>query len=273
LTRTFEDTAFVDRILETAREAGALALPFFRPGERTLARFESKEGGSPVTEADRRVDDFLHERLGALLPDAGWLSEETADTDARLSRKSLFIVDPIDGTRAFMAGDARWAVCIALVTDGRPVLGVVHLPARQETYVAAAGEGAFRNDAPIRVSPRPGLEGARIAGPMSVLKALARDGLAFETEPRIPSLAYRLVRVADGSLDAGLASTNACDWDIAAADIILHEAGGRLTDLDGRAPQYNRVATRHGLLSASADQLHRELTNALRRALEERATS
>jgi len=266
LSDRFHDPALLSRLTEIARTAGGMAMSYFRPGERTSADVQSKEGGSPVTEADHLVDGFLNRTLRPLLPEAGWLSEETADTEDRLSRRLLLVVDPIDGTRAFMNGDPRWAVCIGLVSDGRPVAGIIHLPAREETFVAALGLGATRNSSPIAVSSRQKLAGGLVAGPPSLMKRMLEEGLSFEMEPRIPSLAYRIARVAEGSLDAGIASTNACDWDIAAADIILCEAGGTLAGLDGQAPRYNQLATRHGLLGAAARQLHGELTAVLRRA-------
>jgi myo-inositol-1(or 4)-monophosphatase len=266
----FDDMTFVARATEIAREAGEIALDFFRHGEKTTASVAHKEGGSPVTEADKRVDDFLRARLSLLAPDAGWLSEETVDNAERLGRDRLFIVDPIDGTRAFMAGDRRWGVCIALVRDGRPEAGIVHMPALEETFVGIAAKGASRNGDAISVSRRTRLTDALIAGPVSTLKSLTASGFEIRTEPRIPSLAYRVVRVADGSLDGSIASTNACDWDIAAADIILREAGGRLIDIDGRQPLYNRPEVRHGVLCAAPDALHAELAQALRETLGKR---
>ncbi len=165
LTIPFDDMAFVARTTQLAREAGDIALAYFRRGERTTAAVEHKEGGSPVTEADRRVDDFLRARLPLLEADAGWLSEETIDDRERLSRRRVFVVDPIDGTRAFMAGDPRWGVCIALVEAGRPVVGVVHMPALEATYVAAVGRGALLNGAPMAVAVRQAIDNALIAGP------------------------------------------------------------------------------------------------------------
>ena len=252
---------------QIVREAGEIAAGYFRPGAATTATIAHKDGGSPVTEADHRVDAFLRKHLEALEPAAGWLSEETADGPERLSRSLLFIVDPIDGTRAFMRGDPRWAVSVALIRDGYPALGIVHLPARGETFTAALDGGAHRNAERIRVSGRSRGQGALVAGPRTTLDALARNGLQFRTEPRIPSLAYRLVRVADGSLDVAIASTNACDWDIAAADLIIHEAGGRLVDESGIRPRYNRTATRHETLGAWSGQMHDEMQSALNRAL------
>ncbi|HWG06518.1 MAG TPA: 3'(2'),5'-bisphosphate nucleotidase CysQ [Beijerinckiaceae bacterium] len=265
----FDAAALLAALVEAAREAGEMALGYFRPGERTSAAVESKEGGSPVTEADKLVDLYLKQRLGDLLPRAGWLSEETLDTAERLSLRRIFIVDPIDGTRAFMAGDPRWAVSIALVCDGDPELGIVHLPAQGDTFVALRGRGARLNEKTIDVSDRPILAGGRIAGPAGLLRDLESSGLAFEREPRVPSLAYRLVKVAYGALDACLASTDAYDWDIAAADLIVREAGGCLTDLAGDTVQYNRPDPRHGVLLASSRRLHGELIAATQRAREE----
>ncbi len=261
-----EDKALLTAMQDAAREAGALALAFFRAGADTSARVDWKEGGSPVSEADYAVDSFLRQRLRALLPQAGWLSEETADDSERLSRALTFIVDPIDGTRAFIKGDPRWAISVALVEDGAPALAVLHLPALDETFLAGAGGGAFLNDAPIRASERGELAGASLAGPPKWLDSLARTGLAFERRPAVPSLAYRIAQVACGRLDAGIASTNAWDWDIAAADLIVREAGGRLTDLDKKKPAYNSAFPRHGALGAAPVGLHDALIDALQRA-------
>jgi myo-inositol-1(or 4)-monophosphatase len=252
-------------VLAAARRAGETAMAAFRPGERTSAQVQSKEGGSPVTEADHAVDRFLRAELGALDPSAGWLSEESVDTPERLERSRVFIVDPIDGTRAFMVGDPRWAISIALVIEGVPVLGVLHLPALGRTYTAIAGRGAELDGVPARVSPAQSLSGGRIAGPVPMLDHLGRRGLEFLAQPKVPSLAYRLALVGSGEIEAGLASTNSHDWDIAAADLIVHEAGGLLTDLSGRRPVYNLPSTRHGILAAAPARFHDELTAMMRR--------
>jgi myo-inositol-1(or 4)-monophosphatase len=252
-------------LMESAAfEAGAIALAFFNEGAATNARIDWKAGGSPVSEADYSVDVFLRERLGALQPDAGWLSEETTDDSDRMSRERLFIVDPIDGTRAFIKGDPRWAISIALVMQGRPRLAVLHLPALNETFTASAGGGARLNGTPISASARSGLEGAAISGPPKILEDMARRGLAFAPQPRVPSLAYRLALVACGRIEAGIASTNAWDWDIAAADLIVAEAGGCLTDLADCKPAYNASLPRHGVLGAAPVHLHGALIKALR---------
>ncbi len=243
----------------------------FSHGEATSARVHTKHGGSPVTAADLAVDRYLHERLRAAFPDAGWLSEETTDDLARLDKASLLVVDPIDGTRAFLAGDPRWTVSIALVLDGRPIAGVVHAPALGETYAAALGCGARLDGAPIFVSAQPAHERALVCGPKSMIAALASAaGIEFEAAPRIPSLALRLARVASGALDIAIASANAHDWDVAAADVILSEAGAHLTNAHGQTLRYNTNKTRHGALLACGAHLAPALVVAARLVLAER---
>jgi len=259
LPHSFDPAVLAPRVEAILREAGRIALEHFRPGRAAAAEVSYKHCGSPVTEADLRVDAFLREALAPLAPEFGWLSEETADGPERLGRESLFIVDPIDGTRGFAAGDPCFAICVAVVSHGRPTLGLVHAPALDETFIALVGKGATRNGAPIAVSSRKTLAGARLAAPDALAADLRRSGLAFAEMPRLPSLAMRLLRVAGGELDGALANRNACDWDIAAADIILHEAGGVLTDFAGRTPVYNCAEPRHPALAAGPPGLQREL--------------
>ena len=244
-----------------------LALGFFRLGAATSAEVKAKVGGSPVTEADLAADALLKRRLGAAFPEAGWLSEETADDAARLTRRALIIVDPIDGTRAFVAGDARWAVSIALVVDGRPVAAVVHAPALEETYAAARGAGATLNEARIATARPSHLERFSAAGPKHILQAMgAAFGASVEIVPRVPSLAYRLCLAARGAIDIAAAAGNSHDWDVAAADLLLEEAGGRLTDASGGRLTYNRKQTRRGPLFAAPEPLAQALLPGFRAA-------
>jgi myo-inositol-1(or 4)-monophosphatase len=251
-------------VRESCLEAGEIAVDLFRPGAKTAARTWSKSGGSPVTEADIGVDTFLRIRLSVLLPEAAWLSEETVDDALRLSRRFVWVVDPIDGTRAYMSGSPDWAVCVALLDEGEPILGVVHAPACEATYTTLRGGGALKNGAGIAASPATTLNAARIAGPKPMLDALARIE-TFEAVDKIPSLALRLARIADGSIDAGLISADARDWDLAAADLILQEAGGRLSGGGGEAVVYNRETPVHGMLIASCGGLSEPLLSAMQR--------
>lgn len=255
----------VASFVDAARGAGTLALTYFRPGAVTSAGISHKADGSPVTEADYLVDRFLRQHLETLVPEAGWLSEETEDTSARLSKDIVIVVDPIDGTRSFMSGHGAWAIAIALVEQGRPLIGIVHAPALGETYVAVRGAGARLNDKAIEVSKLVALGArARVAAPVLLAERLREAGLQFALQPKILSLALRIANVASGALDAGFATKNARDWDIAAADLILLEAGGRLASLDGCAIVYNRGDTRHGLLTAAPAQIHAEVNAAAR---------
>jgi myo-inositol-1(or 4)-monophosphatase len=250
-------------VRDVAHEAGEIAMRFFRSGLSTSARIWSKAGGSPVTEADVAVDTFLKIRLSSLLPGAGWLSEETADDARRLGREFVWIVDPIDGTRAYLSGSHDWSVAIALLRDTRPILGIVYAPAHETIYQAEHGAGAFRNGDRIAVSPATSLKGISVAGPKPFVDRLEHEVGSIKRVPRIPSLALRISRVAEGSVDVGLVTSDARDWDLAAADLILQEAGGALTSLAGDAPRYNQPEPSHGELAAGPQRLHRDLIAAI----------
>ena len=242
-----------DVALLAAAARDALAI-----GERhfgTATRSWTKDGGSPVSDADIAIDGFLKDRLLAARPDHGWLSEETADDAARLARRRVFVVDPIDGTRAFLAGERDWCVSIAIVEDGVPVVGALAGPSLEGVLLAARGAGAWLGE--TRVAARPSGRPLEIAGPK---KGFPRPYPADATlVPRVPSLALRLARVGLGLIDAAFASTDAHDWDIAAANLIVTEAGGRLTGIDGARPIYNRAIPRHPPLVAAGAELHRSL--------------
>src|SRR4051812_8469522 len=170
----------------------------------------------------------------------GWLSEESENDPARLGARRVWVVDPIDGTRAFIAGREDWSVSAALVVDGRPVAAALFAPATGELFVAAAGGGATRNGVAIRTSSGGGLDGARIAGPKKMLDRIVASGTGIVPMPRVHSLALRLTRVAHGAFEAAVAGGNGHDWDLAAADLLVHEASGMLTALDDRVVVYNR---------------------------------
>jgi myo-inositol-1(or 4)-monophosphatase len=223
-----------------------------------------KAGSSPVSEADLAVDRFLSTRLPPLVPDAGWLSEETEDNPARLNAKKVWVVDPIDGTRAFLDNRPDWTVSIALVEDGRPSIAALYAPITDEMFLATVGGGATRNGIVLKIPPGDGLSGMRIAGPKSTLDRLCEIDPLVRPQPKVFSLALRATRVATGEFDAALASRNSHDWDLAAADLLLHEAGGAITDLDGAAITYNQPDPVHGILIAAGPGRRRALIDVLR---------
>ena len=165
---TIARPSFKEELAAIVREAGAIAETTFRG----TFKHWTKGAGSPVTEADIAIDRFLRERLTRLAPDAGWLSEETEDGSARLSAPRLWIVDPIDGTRAFVAGRTDWCVSVALVENGRPVAAAVFAPIEDGLYLAIAGEGATRDGTPIAASRDKGFERARVAGPKPLIETV-----------------------------------------------------------------------------------------------------
>jgi myo-inositol-1(or 4)-monophosphatase len=240
------DEADLELLNGAAREAGALAMSFFRNSPSAW----SKEGGSPVTEADMAVDAFLRARLLGERPNYGWLSEETSDDPARLGCETIFAVDPIDGTRGFIEGDERWCVSLAVVRQGRPVAAALNVPAQGALYSAVEGGGAWIGEIRLAVSDRADIAGARLTGPRGWLKTATIQNLGADLQPHIPSLAYRFALVAASRIDAAFASPRAHDWDLAACDLLVHEAGGRLTGLDGAALRYNQEIPRHGALAA-----------------------
>ena len=245
-------------IAAAVREAGALALASFKAPIRSWL----KEGDSPVSEADLAVDALLHERLGAAGPDYGWLSEESEHDPARLAAARVWIVDPIDGTRAFLAGLPDWTISVALAEAGRPIVAALYAPVTDEMFFAIAGGGATHNDRPITASDGTSLAGARVAGPERRLARLTEFGIA--PEPKVHSLALRIARVAQGRLDVALAGGNAHDWDLAAADLLVHEADGVLTTLAGETLTYNRPILTHGALIAAGRARHHAMSELMR---------
>jgi myo-inositol-1(or 4)-monophosphatase len=249
-----------ERLTNAVRAAGALALSKFRAPIRHWIKGTS----SPVCEADIEADRLLRERLMADRPGYGWLSEESADDGTRLAARRVWVVDPIDGTRGFIAGHPDWAISAALVEDGRPVLAVLYAPASEELFIAVKGGGASRNGVAIKATSGDRFEGARVAGPPRRLERLSAILPGIAVVGKIHSLALRIARVAEGALDAAMAGPHSHDWDLAAADLLVHEAGGALTSLDGQPPLYNRPEPVHRALFAAGGARHAALLTLVR---------
>jgi myo-inositol-1(or 4)-monophosphatase len=248
-------------LVVAAEEAGQLALSFFG---KALKSWDKGGELGPVTEADLAVDALLHRRLMAARPGTGWLSEETVDNDDRQGHAEVFIVDPIDGTRAFVAGQPDWALSLALVRDGRPVAGVVHLPARDETYTATEAGPARLNGRDIRVSAASTPEGATVLTAKRNLRPELWPGGVPKVEARFrPSFARRLALVAEGRFDAMLTLAEAWEWDIAAGVLIAERAGARVTTAAGDAPRFNGARPLVPGLIVAPPALHSRLLSAL----------
>jgi myo-inositol-1(or 4)-monophosphatase len=253
--------ALRDALQAVMREAGELARV---TASRPFKKWTKGPKESPVSEGDLAVNELLLDRLPKLAPDAGWLSEETEDDAAARATRRVWIVDPIDGTRAYIAGQADWSISVALVEDGRPAVAALYAPVSEEMFLAVRGHGATLNDAAIRAGDDSALTGARVAGPKRYLEQLSNLTPALLLQPRVSSLALRLTRVAHGVFDAAFASGGSHDWDLAAADLLVHEAGGVMTDFAGRALSYNRPHIVHQALIAAGPRRHGSLIDLVR---------
>lgn len=238
------------RLEHIVREAGAMALARW-PGHGHALKSWEKTPGSPVCEADIAVDTYLKKELHTLLPAAGWLSEETADHPERLGKGLCWLVDPIDGTRDFIGGRTGWAVSVALISSGRPLIGLLCAPARDEMWTAIAGRGAWRNKQKLHSSQRTELAGARV--PADTLSPVDSD-LVLVDKPN--SIALRIAMV--GSDEADLLATLrwGFEWDVAAATLIAREAGAEVSDAFGKPLAYNKRDPRAFGVLATAPAIH-----------------
>jgi myo-inositol-1(or 4)-monophosphatase len=223
-----------EHLQSIVREAGRIAYSRW-PGAGHALHSWDKTPGSLVSEADLEVDRFLKRELRRLLPSAAWLSEETADDKARTASGLIWLVDPIDGTRDFVAGRSGWAVSVALVSAGRPLVGMLAAPARNEEWIAVAGQGATLNGEAIRASTRSTFAGARV--PTHSLPKDDSDLVAVE-QPN--SIALRIAMVADDRADLVATWRWGYEWDIAAATLIAREAGAEVSDAFGHPLGYNK---------------------------------
>ena len=244
-------------MIAATREVGDMAMARWR-GEGAVVNVWHKSHDNPVSDVDLAVDARLKAVLGAMVPEAGWLSEETADNADRLSKRAMWCVDPIDGTRDFIRGRPGWCVSVALVVDGAPELGDLYAPAFDELWVAQRGQGSMLNGEPLRASQRMDFPGSRV--PADALPKIDSD-LVIVTKPN--SIALRMALVADDRADLVATLRWGFEWDVAAAALIAIEAGARVTDAFGdplifntpRAQAFGVVASAPGIHAAVVDRL------------------
>ncbi|WP_010217927.1 inositol monophosphatase family protein [Sphingomonas sp. PAMC 26621] len=253
------EPGLADAVAAIAAEAGALAL---RQWRTDFARWE-KSPGDPVCAVDLEVNALLRERLSALLPEAGWLSEETADNADRLACSRLWVVDPIDGTRDYIRGRDGWAVSVALVDQGQPVIGVLDAAARGQVFRAELGHGAWGNGVRLRVGDRTVFSGSRV--PTDALPKVDRDLVAV-AKPN--SIALRIAMVAADEADLVATLRWGWEWDVAAAVLIAAEAGASVSDALGQGLSFNTPRAQAFGVVTSVPGIHAAAIERLR----ERAT-
>jgi len=253
-------------LTDAALGAGEIAKRFFGG---TYKRWD-KDKGEPVTEADLAIDRFLRHRLTAARPDYGWLSEESVDNEERKATRRTFIVDPIDGTIAFLKSRPHFTHALAIVEDGRPITAVVLNPITGECFRAQAGCGATLDGVAAHASLRHMVEGCRMLAPKALF-----EHPGWSSAPNVPwppmhieqrnSIAYRLALVGAGLFDAAISLSSKHDWDLAAGDLIVQEAGGRITDHRGEVLRYNGDVPIQRSMVAAGPLLHPLLIERTRR--------
>ena len=250
----------LELLTSVAIKAGDIAGRYWKENPKT---WDKPDGAGPVTEADLAVDEMLRETLLAARPDYGWLSEETEDGPARLSSKRQFIIDPIDGTRAFIDGGRSWSHSLAVVEDGKTLAGVVFLPMKDKLYTAKLGHGALLNGNAITASGRSELAGASVlAGKPSFQDKYWPGGVPAVERHFRPSLAYRLCLVAEGKFDAMIIFRDSWEWDIAAGALIASEAGAVMTDREGAGLTFNTPSAKGPGVLAMAPKLANPILSA-----------
>ena len=227
----------LDLLVNAALIAGRVATSY---AGKTVQKWDKPDGAGPVTEADLAVNNMLSATLPIVRPSYGWLSEESEDTAARLTRDKVFIIDPIDGTRSYAEGASTWAHSFAVSEGGQITAAVVYLPMRKKLYSAALGKGAWLNGEPLRVSAQPNLSNATVlVTKVNMEPRFWPNGVPVIDRQHRPSLAYRLALVASGKFDAMYTFRPSWEWDIAAGALIVSEAGGIITDQIGGPLVFN----------------------------------
>jgi len=250
--------------VRVTRAAGELALRHFH----AKSEWWDKAPGNPVGIADLECDAYLKERLLRARPDDGWLSEETVDTEHRLDKRRIWIVDSIDGTRDFIRGRTGWAVSVALAVDGVVTVAVLAAPARAQLFVASQGRGARCNGVRLRVSGLAGLDGVRLPmDPANIDAKFWPSPWPGSVVEKPNSLALRIAKVAAGEADAWVEGRSVAEWDVAAAALILTEAGGTITDRSGSPLAFNQPDPAVHGLAVATPAIHAEVRERLDYAL------
>lgn len=254
--------------MHAARKAGAITMNYYGGSIEAQDKGPSNthhDGDfNPLTQADIETDAFLKDALLTPYPNYGWLSEETVDTAARLTHSTLWIVDPIDGTREFVQGIPEYVVSIALVEHGTPTVAVIYNPPSDELFVAAQGGGTYLNGKRVFCTETSRLDQAVLTVSRSETKRgeIAPFVSSLKAVQPLGSVAYKLAIVAAGQADLNFSVQSKNEWDVVAGDLLIREAGGQMLELNGKPRCYNQpnplingglAAGNHQLAQAAID--------------------
>lgn len=244
-------------LIDAAKEAGEIATKYWKSDPKV---WEKSDDQGPVTEADLEVNAMLERELRSARAGYGWLSEETDDDTARLNAEHVFIIDPIDGTRAFIAGADHWSHSLAIARNGVVTAAVVYLPVLNKLYGASLGGGATLNGAPMRASLKDSADGATVLGAKPNFETARWPGGMPDLKRHFrPSLAYRMALVAEGRFDAMISLRDTWEWDVAAGALLAGEAGATVSDRFGAPVLFNNVHPALSGMLAGGKDVHREM--------------
>lgn len=250
----------LDKTIAITKKAGDVIMSYYQSSFDVT----DKKPDNPVTDADYAADNLLKEELTTLLPEAGWLSEETVDSPERLSKKLAWVVDPLDGTKEFVMGIPEFSVSVGLVEDGQPILGVIYNPASNELYYGEKGGGVYFNGQKTPTSNRTELAGSVVDASRSERKRGEFEPFEELVEVRtMGSIAYKLARVAIGQCDASWSRGPKNEWDICAGVLLIQENGGTVVNLDNHPFTFNNPKTLVNGIIADNGALHEQVIAAL----------
>lgn len=252
----------MELVSEAAAKAGKTALSYFGHNPKVWI----KPGNSPVSEADFAADKVLKRILLDARPDYGWISEETKDERPDRQYQRYFVVDPIDGTRGFLSGSKHWCVSVAVIENGVSQIGVLDCPATKAVYKAERKKGASLNGE--KLPPLHVREGKLVVSATGKFEARLPEEFKLQVNfaHYLPSLAYRIALAAEGKIDIVLIKPDSHDWDIAAADLILQECGGSISDFALNKPLYGKPPFKHDFLIASLNSQLSNMIDIVRKA-------
>ena len=247
-------------LVDAVQKAGTRALHLAREGFTV----HTKPDRSPVTTADLEVNRILQEQLSAHFPGDGWLSEESPDDPTRLNKTRVWIVDPIDGTKAYINGLPEYCISVALVEQGRPVVAAIFNPSTDELFSARCGAGLYLNGKPVQ-APKPQTSSPVVMVTPWELRQ-GRWAEILETAQCRPmySIAHALALVAVGRVQATITLEPENEWDLAASVLLIQEGGGSMTDGAGQTFRFNQPTPRFRGVIALTRSPNQELQTLLR---------